>query len=55
MSDYLHASSARDLLDGIRPDLSFAGIPADLTPAPENTLPELEELIKRLLAKIGAG
>jgi hypothetical protein len=54
MSDYLLASSARDLLEGIRPDLSFAGIPADFTPSPENTLPELEELIKRLLAKIAA-
>jgi hypothetical protein len=55
MSDYLLASSARDLLEGISPDLSFAGIPADLTPSPENTLHELEEVIKRLLVKIGAG
>lgn len=54
MSDYLLASSARDLLEGIRPDLSFAGIPADLTPSPEKTLRELEEVIDRLLAKVGA-
>jgi hypothetical protein len=54
MSDYLLASSARDLIEGIRPDLAFAGIPADLSPSPENTLQELEEVIERLLTKIGA-
>ncbi len=54
MSEYLRASSARDLLDAIRPDLAFAGIPVDLGPVPENTLSELEEVIERLLATIGA-
>jgi len=54
MSDYLHASSARDLLEAIRPDLAFAGIPVDLSPSPENTMRELEEVVERLLAKIGA-
>jgi hypothetical protein len=54
MSDYPLASSARDLIEGIRPDLSFAGIPIDLSPSPENTLRELEEVIERLLTKIGA-
>jgi hypothetical protein len=54
MSDYLLASSARDLLEGIRPDLAFAGIPVDFSPSPENTLRELEVVIERLLAKIGA-
>jgi hypothetical protein len=54
MSDYLLASSARDLLEGIRPELAFAGIPVDLSPVPENTLSELEEVIERLLATIGA-
>jgi len=54
MSDYLLASSARDLIEGIRPDLSFAGIPADLSSSPENTLRELDEVIERLLATIGA-
>jgi hypothetical protein len=52
MSDYLLASNARDLLEAIRPDLAFAGILVDLSPLPENTLRELEEVIKRLLAKI---
>jgi hypothetical protein len=52
MSDYLLASSTRDLLEGIRPDLAFAGIPVDLSPSPEDTLRELEEVIERLLAKI---
>jgi hypothetical protein len=54
MPDYLRASSARDLLEAIRPDLSFASIPVDLSPSPENTLRELEVVIERLLAKIGA-
>jgi hypothetical protein len=54
MSDYLLASSARDLIEGIRPDLAFAGIPADLSPSPENTLRSLEAIIERLFAKIGA-
>jgi hypothetical protein len=54
MSDYLLASSARDLLEGIRPDLAFAGIPVDLSPSPESTMGELEEVVERLLAKIGA-
>ncbi len=54
MSDYLIASSDRDLLEAIRPDLAFAGIPVDLSRSPENTLLEPEEVIKRLLAKIGA-
>jgi hypothetical protein len=53
MSDYLLASNARDLLEAIRPDLAFAGIPVDLSPSPENTLSELEEVIERLLATIG--
>jgi hypothetical protein len=54
MSDYLRASSARDLLEAIRPDLAFAGIPVDLSPSPENTLSELEVVIESLLTTIGA-
>jgi len=54
MSDYLLASSARDLLETIHPDLAFAGIPADLSSSPKNTLRELAEVIERLLTKIGA-
>jgi hypothetical protein len=54
MSDYLLASSARDLIEDVRPDLAFAGIPADLSSSPENTLRELEEVIERLLMTIGA-
>ena len=54
MSDYLRASSARDLLEGIRFDLAFAGIATDLSSSPENTLRELEKIIERLLTTIGA-
>jgi hypothetical protein len=53
MSDYLLASSTHDLIEDIRPDLAFAGIPVDLSSSPENTLRELEEVIERLLARIG--
>ena len=49
MSDYLRASSTRDLLEAIRPDLSFAGIPTDLSPTRENTLREPEEVIEDIL------
>jgi hypothetical protein len=49
MSDYLRASSTRDLLEAIRPDLSFAGVPVDLSPWPENTLNELEEVVESVL------
>lgn len=55
MSDYLRASSARDLLESVRPDLSFAGIPTDLSPSPENTLSKLEEVIESVLTTITAG
>jgi hypothetical protein len=48
-SDYLHASSARDLIEGIRPDLAFAGILVDLSSSPENTLGELEVVIESVL------
>jgi hypothetical protein len=55
MSDYLLASGTRDLIEAIRPDLAFAGITTDLSPSPENTLRELEAVIRRLLATISAG
>lgn len=54
MSDYLLASSARDLIEGVRPDLAFAGIPVDLTPSPENTLSELEQVIESVLMTMNA-
>jgi hypothetical protein len=54
MSDYLLASNTRALLEAIRPDLAFAGIPIDLGPSPENMLRELEVIIERLLTTIGA-
>ena len=55
MSDYLRASSARDLLEAIRSDLAFAGVPIDLSPSPENTLSELAQLIEPVLMTINAG
>jgi hypothetical protein len=55
MSDYLRASSARDLLETIHPDLAFAGIPVDLSSSPENTLGELEVVIESVLMTMNAG
>ena len=55
MSDYLLASSARDLLETIRPDLAFAGIATDLSSPPENTLRELEVVIESVLMIMNAG
>jgi hypothetical protein len=55
MSDYLRASRARDLLESVRPDLAFAGLPTDLSPSPENTLSELEEVIESVLTTMSAG
>lgn len=49
-SDYLRASRTRDLLEAIRPDLSFAGIPVDLSPSPEDTF---AEVVEHLLTTIG--
>jgi hypothetical protein len=54
MSEYLLASSTSDLLEAIRPDLAFAGIPVDLSSSPENTLGELAAVIEHLLTIIGA-
>lgn len=49
MSDYLRASSARDLIEGIRPGLSFAGIATSFRPSPESAQEDLEGVIERLL------
>jgi len=54
MSDYLRASSARDLIEGIRPDLAFAGIPIDISSSPENTLSDLVEVVESVLMTINA-
>jgi hypothetical protein len=54
MSDYLRASSARDLIGAIRPDLAFAGIPTDLSTSPENTLSELEDVTESVLMTMSA-
>jgi hypothetical protein len=55
MSEYLRASRARDLLETLRPDLAFAGVPLKLSSSPEETWPELEGVIERALALLGAG
>ncbi len=54
MPDYLRASSARDLIETIRPDLAFAGTPTDLSTSPENTLSELEDVTESVLITMSA-
>jgi hypothetical protein len=55
VSNYLRASRARDLLETVRSDLAFAGIPTYFSPSPEETWDGLEEIGDRLLTAIGAG
>jgi hypothetical protein len=52
MSGYLRASSTRDLIEALSQDLAFAGIPVDLSPSPENTMRELEEVVESVLTVI---
>jgi hypothetical protein len=54
MSDYLRASSARDLIEAVRPDLAFTGIPTDLSTSPENTLSDLEDVTESALMTMSA-
>jgi hypothetical protein len=54
-SDYLRASSARDLLETIRPDLAFAGFPIEPSPSLDNTLSEVEKLIESVLTTWDVG
>lgn len=55
LSDYLKASSARDLLESLRSELAFVGVPLSLGSSPDDTWSELKEVITRVLAVIGAG
>ena len=55
MSDYLRSSRAYDLLESMRSDLAFVGIPTDSGRSIHDTWRNLEEVIERLLAAIGAG
>jgi hypothetical protein len=54
MSDYLLVSSARDLIEAIRPDLAFAGITTNFKSSPDDVQDDLEEVIEHLLTRIGA-
>jgi hypothetical protein len=54
MSEYPRASRARDLLETVRSDLAFAAVPVNLSSSPEAIWPELEGVIERALALLGA-
>lgn len=54
LTDYLKASSARDLLESLRSDLAFVGIPLSLGSSPDDTWRELQDVTERALGKIGA-
>ena len=53
LSDYLIASRTRDLLEAIRPELAFAGIPTHIGQTPEEAGRDLEMIIMRVLAMLG--
>ncbi len=54
MSDYLRSSRANDLLEIMSSDLAFVGIPTHSGRSTRDTWHDLEEVIERLLAAIGA-
>lgn len=49
-SEYLRASSTRQLLDRIRPELAFANIAVDPHPTAESAPRQLQTAVKRILA-----
>jgi len=51
-SDYLRASSTRQLLERIRPELAFAGIAIDPHPTAESAPRQLQSAIERALAAL---
>jgi hypothetical protein len=50
--DYLRASSARQLLDRIRPELAFAGIPIDSHPTAESAPRQLQMAVDETLGAL---
>jgi hypothetical protein len=53
-SDYMRASSARQLLEQLRPELAFAGVTTNLRATAESAPAAMEELIERMLADMTA-
>ncbi|MGH2864676.1 MAG: hypothetical protein ACRDJX_05445 [Solirubrobacteraceae bacterium] len=51
-SDYIKASRARQLLDELRPDLSFAGVPTNLRTTAEDAPAALEKVIDDILTPL---
>jgi len=45
LSDYMLASRARDVLEAVRPDLAFAGVPVSISPGPEAAWRNLEDAV----------
>jgi uncharacterized protein YegP (UPF0339 family) len=53
MSTYMRASRARDLLEEIRPDLAYAGIPVEFARTPDETWTAFTDTIERALSAVG--
>jgi len=51
-SDYLVESSARQLLERLRPELAFAGVPTNLRVRAQDAAPALEAVIEDILAPL---
>ena len=54
LSDYLLSSRIRDLLEAIRPQLAYAGIPIRTASTPEGVGHDFEQVVERLLAALGS-
>ncbi|MDQ3741021.1 MAG: YegP family protein, partial [Actinomycetota bacterium] len=54
LSDYLRASAARDLLEEVHPDLTYAGIPVDFGRTVDDAWAGLERTLERGLGALGA-
>ncbi|MCP9490995.1 MAG: hypothetical protein MSC31_14150 [Solirubrobacteraceae bacterium MAG38_C4-C5] len=54
LSGYLLASSVRDLLESLRPELAFAGVPVGSTASAQGAWRDLDALVAELLAALQA-
>jgi hypothetical protein len=52
LSDYMRSSRTRDLLERVRPELAFAGVPVSVSPGPDAAWGNLEDVIESTLGML---
>ncbi len=52
LSDYMRSSHTRDLLERVRPELAFAGVPVSISPGPDAAWANLEDVIQNTLGTL---